>query len=1252
MRFFLYIFTIGLFSQTPLLAQYEGNAPFCAERGGMIINEISNGPSEGMRRQEYIELVVVGTPTNPSAPVNLVGWLIDDNNFPAASQGTARGHIIFGDCYNAVPVGSILVIYNSEDRNVALPPDDPNDTNPKDGVYIIPDVSSCLKQCNSNPTPPFTDRDPPVLGSSLFCPCTDPNDFTNIWVLGMNNDNDVVQIRDRCETVVHAIYWDALQAIKVEEDIENSPVTFKFDENQRDKVIRFLNTVDDNWNNPLNFDNPGTGITETPGLPNSPENQVFINSLRNGTTFCQGVIYDCDDTDAGDLIVPTHAGTGLPIEILEGEDITAFQTAYTANDEFVPDALGFNFEYAYILTENNAPVFTIIDFNTSGDFDFSSLGAGTYRVWGFSYIQTNGTISVLEFLSNQNIITIQSILSFEACGFDGDVTNLNTIGEAVEIIVGARPCFTASINANNTSCPNTADGSISIELTGEVLPLQIDWNNTLFNERLALTNLEVGTYFVNITDAEGCSFSDTIELIAERELPTVVIGSSPTVCENDCTPIQLQFSGTPPYSINYGLSTNNTTTTLRSNVADTSFLFCPNEVNILPNTDLSIIFQTLQDAHCTTNLQENVALTVLPIKRISIDTTLCSGDVFELGGQIFNEANPNGEVVFTSASGCDSLVQVRLNYILPTEHDINQTLCAGEFLEINGNIYNENNPIGVERILNGNSQGCDSIIRINLQFLPPAINNLGLSICEGASVEINGTIYDVNNLSGFERLTGQAFGGCDSLISVTVTVLSPVLQRYGATLCEGESIQINGNTYDSNRPSGIERISGLNGCDTLVEVSLDFEPVVTASITTNLTEESICDGTPVELRFQFNQVGNFDVTYLEGGLPKTLNNIQNDYTISVTPDSSTTFSIQSVVSSEWRCIDIGEEASVRVSRLATEIVKLTDYNGFGVSCTDANDGAVELLIEGGVEPLDIQWSNGEREAKLMGLGAGIYQVIVLDAAGCVVTDSVRLEAGNQLAFISDVVSPTCFGDEDGIITIDTIFGGIGPYTLSFDDATIMASQRSMAFRNLSSGQYFLEIKDINGCSTDTLLSVPQPEEVIIELGEDIVLVLGDSLNLIPSVSGAIQTIKWSPSDYLSFADSLQISVKPFQTTTYQVTLADSSGCSASDQITIFVLEKNNLYVPNAFSPDGDGINDFFSVFSDSKATRLKSLAVYDRWGNLLFQSYDIPLNQPERGWNGTTSSGVRVPIGTYIYKAEVELLNEKTELVTGVVQVF
>ncbi|NJL74728.1 MAG: hypothetical protein HC892_06530 [Saprospiraceae bacterium] len=299
-------------------------------------------------------------------------------------------------------------------------------------------------------------------------------------------------------------------------------------------------------------------------------------------------------------------------------------------------------------------------------------------------------------------------------------------------------------------------------------------------------------------------------------------------------------------------------------------------------------------------------------------------------------------------------------------------------------------------------------------------------------------------------------------------------------------------------------------------------------------------------------MGNFDITYLEGGLQRTLNNIQNGYTISVIPDSSTTFSIQNVVSSEWRCIDIGEEASVRVSRLATEIVKLTDYNGFGVSCTDAKDGAVELLVEGGVEPLDIRWSNGERETKLEGLGAGMYQVIVLDAAGCVITDSIRLEAGNQLAFISDVVSPTCFGDEDGVITIDTILGGISPYTLSFNDATIVASQKSIALRNLTPGQYFLEIKDVNGCSADTLLSVPQPEEVVVELGEDVVLVLGDSLTLIPSVSGAIQTVRWTPSGDLSFTDSLQILVKPFLTTTYQVTLGDSSGCSATDQIYNFL----------------------------------------------------------------------------------------------------
>ena len=1252
-KFFIYTIAIFFGFHGILLGQYEGNAPFCAERGGLFINELSNGPSEGMRRQEYIELVAVGAASNPAAPVNLTGWLIDDNNFPAAAQGTARGHIIFGDCYNAVPPGSILVIYNAEDRNAALPPDDPNDTNPKDGVYIIPDISSCLKQCNSNPTPPFLDRNPQVPGSSLFCPCQDADAFTNVWVLGMDNDNDLIQVRDRCETIVHAIYWDALQAIKVEDNIANSPVAFKFDDNQREKVIRFMNLTDNNWNNPLNFDNPNVNVnSQTPGRANGAANENFIQSLRNGANVCQGIIYDCDDADAGDLIVPADAGASLPIQIEEGEDLGAFQANYDANDEFVPDALGFSFEYAFLLTQNDAPTYTILDFNLTGDFDFSMLAPNVYRIWGFSYIQTNGTISILEFLSNPAITSIQAIGSYNTCGFDGDLTNFNRVNESVEIIIGQRPCFTTTVTSNNTSCPNVADGNITIEVKDAINPLQIEWNVAAWNGQASLSDVSQGEYVVSITDAGGCRFADTITITAANVLPSLVMETAANVCQNECLPIQLSFSGIAPYRLEYELSGINTPLNLISNQSDTTILFCPTDLGIIAPTISSLRFQTIQDAHCKDTLTLDTIIRVLPTASSILTMTLCRGEQVEVNGQFFDETNPSGNVMFSTASGCDSIVQVQLTFLQPVEMQLNETLCAGTSLTVNGNIYNQSNPIGTERIVNGARNGCDSIIQVNLTFLPPATGNLVLTICEGASVAFNGTIYDVNNITGIERLIGQAAAGCDSLVNVSVELLPPTLKTFGKRLCIGDSIVINGTTYNQGKPNGIERLVGTSGCDTLLEVNLIFEPVVNASLTTNLTSESICDGTPVELKFLFDQVGTFNITYTEGNILKTLTNIQNGYTISVLPDTSTIYSIKSVVSTDWQCIEIGEEASLTVSRLEASILRLTDYNGFEISCKDAQDGAVEVRFEGGIEPINVQWNNNSRLERITELAEGTYHVIVTDAVGCVVTDSITLISGSSLIYKSLVVPPTCFGDEDGSIQIDSILGGLPPYRVTFNDATNNIPKNSVSYRNLSPGKYPIQISDQNGCKIDTIIEVMTPQEVGVELGEDIVLRLGDTLALNPATSGAINTVKWIPADYLSQTDSVRTTVAPLQTMVYELTIIDSSGCLASDRITIFVVESSSIYVPNAFSPNGDGINDFFTVFSDSKAKNIQKLSIYDRWGDLIFRSNGLILNKVDSGWDGKTATGDSVPNGSYVYEVVVEFINNKVEILTGIVQVL
>ncbi|MEO1714708.1 MAG: hypothetical protein AAFU60_15360, partial [Bacteroidota bacterium] len=297
----------------PSYGQYTGISPYLPERGGLLINEVSNGPIG--QTQEYVEFVVVGAPTAPGDSVDLRGWIMDDNNFAASGQGNAPGHLVFGDCYASVATGSILVVYNAEDPNPMLPPDDPFDDD-GDGVFIIPHNHPCMDACFSNPS--FT--------NPLFCPCDGGISNPIAWQFGLRNEGDVVQLRNPCETVTQAIHWGG---VSLTDDILNAPMQFSFPDPQTGRLFRLHNTFNQDYHDPLNWDNPNIVGNESPGVANSPENATMIASMQAGTYFSIGLIWDCRDTDAGDITPPMDAISGVPpVQICQGEDLSAFGTTF------------------------------------------------------------------------------------------------------------------------------------------------------------------------------------------------------------------------------------------------------------------------------------------------------------------------------------------------------------------------------------------------------------------------------------------------------------------------------------------------------------------------------------------------------------------------------------------------------------------------------------------------------------------------------------------------------------------------------------------------------------------------------------------------------------------------------------------------------------------------------------------------------------------------------------------------------------
>ncbi|HXR81802.1 MAG TPA: gliding motility-associated C-terminal domain-containing protein, partial [Saprospiraceae bacterium] len=111
-------------------------------------------------------------------------------------------------------------------------------------------------------------------------------------------------------------------------------------------------------------------------------------------------------------------------------------------------------------------------------------------------------------------------------------------------------------------------------------------------------------------------------------------------------------------------------------------------------------------------------------------------------------------------------------------------------------------------------------------------------------------------------------------------------------------------------------------------------------------------------------------------------------------------------------------------------------------------------------------------------------------------------------------------------------------------------------------------------------------------------------------------------------------------------ITDTAGCSAEDSMRLTVIIPRIIFIPNVFSPNGDGENDYFTVFGRFNLANIAKLNIYDRWGNQLFGKTDLPPNIENRGWDGRFHEQ-DMPPGVYVYTAELVYEDGVKETVTG-----
>ncbi len=285
---------------------------------------------------------------------------------------------------------------------------------------------------------------------------------------------------------------------------------------------------------------------------------------------------------------------------------------------------------------------------------------------------------------------------------------------------------------------------------------------------------------------------------------------------------------------------------------------------------------------------------------------------------------------------------------------------------------------------------------------------------------------------------------------------------------------------------------------------------------------------------------------------------------------------------------------------------------------------------------------------------GVFTLLVTNTEnGCIATDAVTV--GGTTDFVSSAyvlaTDPDCFDENNGSIQIESVFGGEGPYMYSVGGQPFVQNN---AFYELSAGAYEVIVMDVSGCEWDTLITLNVPTDIFVDLGEDVIISLGDSFNLDPQINVPflqVDTFFWQYHD-ATFCDTcFNQWVTPFQTSTYSITVLNETGCRSTDEIVVRVEKNRLVYIPNAFSPNNDGNNEIFMVYGGKDVLKVNSFQIFDRWGAIVFERDNFQPNDALFGWDGTHKGQTLNP-AVFVYFAEIEFIDGRVEIYKGDLTLF
>jgi gliding motility-associated-like protein len=992
----------------------------------------------------------------------------------------------------------------------------------------------------------------------------------------------------------------------------------------------------------------------------------------------------CDSIVMLDLTVAPIQVTDIVTSICEGSTYSVGASAYTATGSY-QDILTSSVGCDSIVNLE----LTVTDFYQT--YLDESICDGESYIVGSSTYTTSGNFQDM-FIAQDGC---DSIVNLALTVFDIPVTNLSAnICDGESYSVG-NSTYTVSGNFQDiltaeTGCDSIVNLALTVDPVFETNLIEAICDGESFSVGASVYSVS-GSYQDLLTAANGCDSLVNLDLTV-NEIPETFLDE--TLCFGETFTVgNATFTATGTYTevltavtgcdsiVHLNLNIPNQIVTTLSET------LCFGESYTVGNSTYSASGQ-YQDVLTAANGCDSVVTLSLVVRDL-IETHLvgeiCDGEVYSVGNSSYTAGGVYLEVL-TSVTGCDSIVQLDLTVFSIPQTDLVESICQGESFTVGNSTYTSG---GTYQDVLTAQTGCDSIVLLNLTVFPIPQTTLTESICEGETFSVGNSTY---TSSGSYQDVLAAYTGCDSIVFLNLTVIDIPETYLDEAICEGAAFSVGNSTYTS---SGAYQdvLTAHTGCDSIVYLNLTVNEVYEVNLV-----EAICDGDSYSVGgTNFTQTGFFQerLTSVAGcdslvNLTLTVYPCELTLALDTGPvgchgDSDGSISFELTVGTPpyvytWEALGNGLSGSGNISnnnvealieglpagnyRITitdsydiTEIVVVTveqptpvvvslsvsDYSGYNTSCESEADGFITPTAGGGTAPYTFTWSNGSQQSNLNNLAPGNYMLTVTDRNGCIAVAEAFLSSPPPLSAEVSAADPICFGDREGIIEITSVSGGVGPYLYALNN---QAFSPTPLFPGLGIGVYTVLVQDANGCIWERSATVNQPQELIVDLGEDIRISLGESVDLLAMTSYPVQDYIWKSGDTLSCENCPDPSVRPFATTTYTVTVMDQNGCTDTDEITVFVAKDRDVFIPNVFSPNDDGFNDIFLIHGGQDVASIKSFYIFNRWGETMYQLFNFTPNDPVYGWDGT-HRGQRLNSGAYVYFAEIEFIDGEVLLYKG-----